>query len=237
MARSNFRVEQGIEILTPNGTTGVWILQAAGAPLGTSGPTDDANVGSVYLKNDGSGELYRKTASNSLATDWKRFTDESIYTAVGIAFGATDMGTYTGAILTDSTDQTTLNQELSDAIEAIQGGTGGTVAVAAGTPTTIATCTTDVCNGLEWEICVYEDAAQGNKEFFKVSSLHDGETGPYVDAAAFDESVHSKLKLADIAGLSYTTKLNGTGVGVQTIGLEISATAAVTVKFRRTSIP
>jgi hypothetical protein len=66
--------------------------------------------------------------------------------------------------------------------------------------------------------------------------LHDGETG--ADATAIDESVHSKLFFSGdkIAGLSYTGVLAG-AAGAQTIGLEISATAAITVKTRRTELP
>jgi len=70
LARSNFRVEQGIEILTANGTAGVSMLQGSGAPLGTSGNTDDAPVGSVYMRRDGEGELYHKIADTSSASDW-----------------------------------------------------------------------------------------------------------------------------------------------------------------------
>jgi len=55
-------------------------------------------------------------ATNITAND-SDITD--IRSAVGIADGATDMGPYTGGILTDGTNQAALNQELSDAIEAI----------------------------------------------------------------------------------------------------------------------
>lgn len=234
MARSNFRIEQGIEILTPNGTTGTWLLQAAGAPLGTSGATDSAPIGSVYMKNDGSGELYRKKTSTSSASDWVRFVDESIYTAMGISFGDTDMGTYTGNIITDNVDQAQVNQELETAIEAISGGSTETTNVPAGTPTTVSTCLVDACNGVEWEVCAYEQGSEATKEFFKLASLHNGTST--ADATAFDEAVHTKLKLADISGLTFTSKLAGTGAA-QTLGLEISATAAITVKVRRTDIP
>lgn len=234
MARSNFRIEQGFEIVEANGTSGIWMIQGAGAPVGTSGPSDDATIGSLWLRNDGEGELYHKIADTSSASDWEAIADESVYAALGVPFDSEDMGVYTGGVLTDNTDQKSLNQELSDAIESIQGGIGGTVSVPAGTPTVISTCIVDDCNGVEWEVTAYETASQATKEFFKVTSLHNGTAS--ADATAFDESVHTKLKLADIAGLTFTPKLTGTGVA-QTIGLEISATAAITIDFRRTDIP
>jgi len=282
MARGNYRVEQGLEILEANGTGGVHIIRGSGAPVGTSGPTDDAPIGSLYLREDNEGELFHKITSTSSATDWERFADESVYTALGIAFDAEDFGTFTGDIISDNTDaktglqeletelvdtrdnaddlitlsgepenatdhstftgttitdsQTTHGalQDLETAVEAIQGGSGGTVAVAAGTPTVISPCLVDICNGVEWEICVFETTTEATKEFFKLTALHDGTSS--ADATTFDESTHTKLKLADIAGLTFTPKFEGAGAG-QTIGLEISATAAVTVKFRRTQIP
>ncbi len=282
MARSNFRVEQGIEIHEPNGTGSVHLLRGTGAPVGTTGPTDAAPIGSIFMREDAEGELYRKEASTSSAADWTRMVDESVYTALGIAFDAEDFGTFTGDIITDNTDAKTAFQELETelvdtrdntddlitlsgeaenatdhgtftgatitdsndthgalqdletALEAIQGGSGGEVDIAAATPTTIATCSVDTCNGVEWEICVFEQASEATKEFFKTTALHDGTSS--ADATTFDETTFAKLKLADIAGLTFTTKLEGAGAG-QTIGLEISATAAITAKFRTTQIP
>ncbi len=235
MARSNFRIEQGIEIHDANGTGSSYILRGSGAPLGTSGPTDDAAIGSIYLRTDAEGELYRKEASSSQASDWKRMVDESVYSALGIAFDDENFGAYTGGILTDNSDAKTNIQELSDAIEAISGGSSSEDNVGAGTPTTVNTCLVDDCNGVEYEVIVYEQGDETKKEFFKLTSLHNGTSS--ADASAFDESVHTKLKNtgSDVAGLSFTTKLTGTGAS-QTIGLEISATAAITVKTRRTNL-
>jgi len=234
MARSNFRVEQGIEILEANGTSGVWLLQGAGAPLGTSGPTDDAPIGSIFHSNNNEGELYHKSASTSSASDWERFADESVYIALGLAFDAEDFGTFTGAIISDNTNAKTALQELETAIEAISGGNFETVAIAAATPTTVSTCLVDTCNGVEWEVCAFLTATPATKEFFKITALHDGT--PSADATAFDESTHTKLKISPIAGMTFTSILAGAGAA-QTIGLEISATAAITVKVRRTDIP
>ena len=234
MARSNFRVEQGIEIHDANGTGDSWVLRGSGAPVGTSGATADAPVGSLYMDGGTDGNLYRKTVDNNLAADWVRFVDDSVYTTLGIAFDDEDMGTYSGGILTDNEDTKTNIQELSNAIEAIAGGSVSTTNVPAATPTTISTCLVDDCNFVEWEVFVYDQGTEALKEAFKISAIHDGKTT--ADATTFDESTHTKLKLADVAGLTFTTKLTGAGTS-QTIGLEISATAAITVVARRTSLP
>jgi len=67
-----------------------------------------------------------------------------------------------------------------------------------------------------------------------MSVLHDGTSA--ADATTFDDTTHSKLKVGDIAGLTFDPILTGAGAA-QTIGMQISATAAVTVKVRRTDIP
>jgi len=233
MSRSNFRVEQGIEILDANGVGGIWLLMGSGAPTGTSGPTDDAPIGSMYLSKDSAGVVYHKKTSDSSADDWKRLVDESIYTSLGIAFGDEDLGTFTGGVVTDDSTLKPIIQELSDAIEAISGGQNGTTAIDAATPTVVGEFLVDSKNLIEWECFCYDTATMANIEAFKVTAIHNGT--PSADADAFDESVHTKLSTNKIAGLSFTTKLTGTGAA-QTIGLEISATAAITVVLRRTAL-
>lgn len=277
MGLQNFITDQGFEVADAGA-----ILSASGAPIGTSGPTDVASIGAIYMDTGAGGALYKKQASTSSASDWERVVDETIYTALGISFAdvdfgtftgdiisdngsaktalqeletelidtrqntddlitlsgeaenATDHGTFTGATITDNSDTHSALQDLETALEAIQGGAGGTDVIPAATPTEISACSVDTCNGVEWECTVFETASATTKEFFKVTVLHDGTGGS--DATTFDYAVHSKLKLADIAGLSFTPKLTGVGVG-QTISLEISATAGITVETRRTDIP
>ena len=230
MAKVNFRIEQGLEI------DGVYVITGTGAPVGTTGETDAAPVGSLYLREDGEGQLYRKSASTSSASDWEVMADGSVYTALGISDDDEDMGAYTGGILTDNAAQTTLNQELSDAIEAISGGTSSEDTISAATPTTVNTCLVDDCNFVEYEAWVYETGDESNREAFKITMFHDGTTS--ADATAIDETVHTKLKLtgSDIAGLTFTGVLSGTGAA-QTLGLQISATAEIKVFTRRTGMP
>lgn len=149
MALGNYRVEQGIEILTPDSDVGIWLIQGAGAPPGTSGPSDDATIGSVWHDNSGSGLMYRKVASTSSARDWLRFTDETVYTLIGVSFGDTNLGTFSGTIISDNTDAKNALQELETYIEGLSVSPTGSVNVAAATPTTVNTCLVDSCCATE----------------------------------------------------------------------------------------
>jgi hypothetical protein len=63
MSRQLFAVEQGIQILSENGDTGVSLLQGA-AQAGSVGTFDDAaSVGSVYFRSNG--EIYAKYLAGS----------------------------------------------------------------------------------------------------------------------------------------------------------------------------
>jgi len=238
MARTNFRVEQGIEIHDANGTASSWVLRGSGAPPGTTGPTDDAPLSSVWMDASGDGDLYQKKADTSSASDWERFVNESIYTALGITFDAEDMGTYTGTILTDNQDTKTNIQELETALEAIAGPTVSDDAITAATPTTVNTCLVDDCNMINYDVWVEETADETKREAFTFHILHDGTTSADATDAGSDNVTYAKMKApntGDIAGLTFTHKTSGSG-GAQTIGLEISATAAITVRTRRTAL-
>ena len=70
MARQLFKVEKGFEITGLNQDFGVSILTGSGAPAGTSGDTDLAAIGSIYLRTD-TGEFYSKKSDTSQASDWE----------------------------------------------------------------------------------------------------------------------------------------------------------------------
>lgn len=238
MARSNFRLEQGIEIHDANGTANSWVLRGNGAPPGTTGPTDDAPVSSVWMDDSSTGALYQKKTDTSSASDWKRFVNESIYSALGLTFDDEDMGTFTGGLVTDNTDLRTNLQEIIDAINAISGGSVTDDDVSAGTPTVVNSCLVDDCNLIEYEVWVEETGDETKREGYKLLVLHDGTTSSDATDAGSDSSVFAKVKApqsGDINGLTFTHKVSGTGAA-QTIGLEISATAAITVRTRRTSL-
>jgi hypothetical protein len=280
MARNLFIAELGFGVRDTNTDTGTDIIQGAGAPPGTSGISDTAAIGSLWMDRT-NGVLYQKQADTSSATDWLRLTDESIYTALGISYGDTDMGTFTGDIITDNVATKVALQELetelvdtrqnvddlitlsgvaenatdlgtftgaiipdnSDNKEAFQaletaieaGNFTDSVAIPAATPTSVGAVLVDDFNYIEYEVWIYENAAEATKkEGFKFTVLHNGTSG--ADASSVDDSLHTKLKIGKVAGLSVSAVLSGTGAA-QTVAMQITTTNASTVKVRRTAIP
>jgi hypothetical protein len=232
MARNLFKAELGFAIRDTNSDTGTDILQGAGAPPGTSGVTDAAAIGSLWMDRT-NGVLYEKKTSTSSATDWKRLVDESIYTALGISFGDTDLGTFTGAIIPDNSDNKEALQALETAIEA--GNFVDSVAIPAATATSVGAVLVDDFNYIEYEVWVYENAAEATKkEGFKFTILHNGTSG--ADASSVDDTLHTKLKIGTVAGLTVSAVLSGTGAA-QTVAMQITTTNASTVKVRRTAVP
>jgi len=73
MGRVLHAVEKGLRLLKENTDAGpgnsVDELFGAGAPPGTSGETDDAEIGSTY-RDTNNGDFYLKQADTSSATDW-----------------------------------------------------------------------------------------------------------------------------------------------------------------------
>lgn len=78
MARKLFGAELGFRLHAENDTgTFVDILQGAGAPPGSSGVSDEATIGSIWLDRS-NGDLYKKIANTSSASDWEAVGTTSI---------------------------------------------------------------------------------------------------------------------------------------------------------------
>lgn len=233
MALGNFRIEAGLEIYESNSLDGIHIIQGDGIPPGTSGPTDDAPIGSLYADRTNS-LLYRKQSNTSSAIDWQRFTDEGVYTLIGTAFDASDLGTFTGATISDNATVKQALQDLETALEAISG-----AAVAENnnvtTPVVLDSCLVDECFYAEWELFMVENGAQGNRRAIKITAMHDGSLDGTVDATITDVSKHTRLQMGANNGWTYDIGLSGAG-GAQAMELTVSATNAATFKSRRTDI-
>lgn len=74
MALNPFWVEKAIRITDENSETGIDIIQGSGVPGGTT-ETDDAAVGSIYLRRD-TGDFYRKETDTNAPVDWKRISSD-----------------------------------------------------------------------------------------------------------------------------------------------------------------
>jgi hypothetical protein len=71
VSRVNFAVEKAIRIYKENSLDDfVDILFDSGAPLGTSGETAEASIGSLYMDST-NGALYQKVADTDSAGDWQ----------------------------------------------------------------------------------------------------------------------------------------------------------------------
>jgi len=82
MARRVWTTEKGLRLVKENADhreaagNSVDMLFGSGAPPGTSGETDDADIGSTYGNTD-NGDQYKKITDTSLAVDWVRSDDGS----------------------------------------------------------------------------------------------------------------------------------------------------------------
>jgi len=147
MSRVNFAVEQGYDIYALNGNLLVSQLSGSGAPGGDTGPQDAAPIGSTYQRTDGT--FYVKIADTDATSDWQAFSfvlsagytpqngdptvgdsleeaiekldgnQDDIQSALGIAQGDVDFGTFTGALLSDNLTAKALFQEIETAVEEI----------------------------------------------------------------------------------------------------------------------
>ena len=140
MSRKNFAVELGFDIYDENGLIKAAQIVGSAVPGGDTGPQDDAPISSIYHRNNG--EFYVKTADTNAASDWKlvpvqlsagylaangtvaigQSFEEAIEflagnqidltTLSGVSQGATDLGTFTGDIISDTVTNKVALQEL-----------------------------------------------------------------------------------------------------------------------------
>jgi len=74
MARKEFAIEQGIEILALDADpgSGVRVIKGTGAPGGDAGQQDDAPIGSLYIQQNGaSSTIFQKKANAGASGDWE----------------------------------------------------------------------------------------------------------------------------------------------------------------------
>lgn len=76
MSRQPTAVEVGLKITDENSIVGITILQGSGLPGGDTGPQDDAGIGSLYARTDGT--AFIKKADADAAADWFLLGDVSL---------------------------------------------------------------------------------------------------------------------------------------------------------------
>ena len=71
MSRENFGVERGLDLFDENGELRVAVLGGTALPGGDGGPQDEAPVGSLYLRSNGTAStLFQKVLTNNNNADW-----------------------------------------------------------------------------------------------------------------------------------------------------------------------
>ena len=239
MARELFAIEKGLRILKENldaaQDNAIDILFGSGVPGGDAGEQDAAFEGSIYLNTDTGSDLrlYTKIANAGAAADWELVRSASIWSVIGVAVEAADMGTFTGSTLSDNVDIKVLLQELETAVEAISGDVR-TQQAGVTAATTLDSVGVDSVLAVEWEIHAREDATPANVKVIKIIAVHDGTSG--ADAVNVDDSAYAKLKIGSNFNTDFDVDLDGVGVA-QTMRLRVSSsTAGVTFTARRTTI-
>lgn len=185
MSRTPLAAEIGFRLTGLDADSGVDVLFGSGAPGGDTSHQDDAPIGSLYLRTNGS--IYTKIADANSTADWISSASVKAVEVTGV---------------------TTLQD--------------------------IDTVLVDNVHFSEWELVAFEEATPVNKQFMKVSVLHNGTAS--ADATAVDETVHTKLKTGANFNLVISVDLNGTGAS-QTMRLRASSsTGGVTIQARRTVV-
>jgi hypothetical protein len=98
------------------------------------------------------------------------------------------------------------------------------------TATTVDTVLVDDVDSVKWLVCAQQVSTPANKECSEVYAVHNGTAG--ADASATDYTEYAKIRTANISGYSIDVVLTGTG-GTQTMGIQVTSTAAVDVQIVR----
>lgn len=143
-----------------------------------------------------------------------------------------DMGAYSGGILTDNQDAKANIQELSDHIEAqpipVPSSVSGITTVQ-----TIAEVVVDDIRASKYLVSITLVSDESKMESFELLCGHDGTSSS--DASNVDDTLYAKLKLGGGVVATVLVDLNGAGAA-QTMRLRVSAPSAVNVKATRIDV-
>ena len=159
---------------------------------------------------------------------------DDLITLSGVPENSTDLGTFTGDIISDNNTVKGALQELETAIEDAAPGEG-VANVPTATPTTLDTVLVDECQSAEWEVVVHNIASPTDVQKFRIEGFHDGHAG--ADALNVKDDISRRQRLGSNFNLEASIVLAG-AAGAQTMGLQIESSAAsgVRVSFRRTCV-
>lgn len=148
-----------------------------------------------------------------------------IRTLTGTSDGDTDLGTFTGDVISDNTTIKGALQELSDATEAGRAEFSGTVAQS--TPTVVDSLLVDDYQIATWVITVRDTANPDRVKRQEINVIHNGSASS--DATTCKESVSEKLNIGNV-NLQVNCVLTGTGPA-QTFGLEVDTSESSGIQY------
>lgn len=216
MSRIGTIAEKLLAITPENGDVGVELIFGTGAPGGAGGEPDDAPVGSIYLRTD-SYKLYKKDADTDAAADWIDLG--SFFDLIGVTEGDLDLGTFTGDIISDSTDIKTALQELETYIENILEDNNSQTGVIA--ETVIDSELVDEYSRVVWEVTLYDVADRSKQRSFQITGSHNGHSA--ADATTVEDNKVNKH--AHGASFNRTVSIGLSGAGAaQVMQLKVAST-------------
>jgi hypothetical protein len=145
--------------------------------------------------------------------------------ATGISRGDTDMGTYTGDIISDNIAQTGINQELEDAIESIARQFSGTVPQ--NTPTNVDSILVDEFQRCTWIVTARDTANPERVRSLEVNAIHNGHGA--ADATNSDRSISERINVGNV-NLQIDIVLTG-AAGTQAMNLELDTNEAGGIQY------
>jgi hypothetical protein len=148
---------------------------------------------------------------------------QDLITLSGVALGSTDLGTFTGTIISDNVDIKTALQELETAVEALPAANIFTVTGIGSTPTTVDSVLVDDIDFIVWHVYAEGVTDRAAKYGARVSAVHNGTPSADATTVDFNENLYVEDPGNKIAGVTFDVNVSGAG-GAQVMRLQASAT-------------
>jgi len=176
-----------------------------------------ANAGDVVAGDSGE-EAIAKLDGNNDAQDQ----------VLGTAQGATNLGTFTGEIISDNGSVKDALQELETALEEVGPVANlGPAVINQNSPTLVDTLLVDEYQSVEWLVTAHDVGTPGNVKIFKILGFHNGHSA--ADASSVKDQIFVKQRIGNF-NLKADVVLNGSGAA-QTIGLQLDTSDSSGIRY------
>ena len=156
-------------------------------------------------------------------------------TLSGVPQGSTDLGSFSGDIIPDGSNNKEALQALETEIESLNF-VAGPADIAQATPTVVDTVLVDECQSVEWEVTAHDKGDPTKVKILTITAFHNGHAG--ADASNVKDQVYAKARIGNF-NLQVEAVLNGTGAA-QTMGLQINTNDSDGIRYtvsRRSCVP